>query len=83
MKEVMTIRLDSETKNKLEQLAKATARSKSFLATEAIRDYIEVNEWQIQAIREGLRQADEGELIPHADIRTKWEKKVAGYYTQG
>ena len=74
MKEVMTIRLDSETKNKLEELAKATARSKSYLATEAIRDYIQINEWQIRAIREGIRQADAGELIPHEEIVEKWDK---------
>lgn len=76
MKEVMTIRIDRETRDKLDQLAKATARSKSFLAEEAIRDYVKIHEWQIQAIQEGIRQADEGELIHHEEIRKKWEKKL-------
>lgn len=36
-----------------------------------------VNEWQTEAIREGIRQADAGELIDHKDIREKWETKLA------
>jgi predicted transcriptional regulator len=76
MKEVMTVRLDSEIKDKLDQLAKATARSKSFLVAAAIRDYIKLYEWQIHAIQEGIRQANEGELIAHEEIAMKWEKKL-------
>ena len=76
MKAVMTVRLDSDIKDKLEQLAKATARTQSFLVAEAIRDYIKLYEWQINAIQEGIRQADKGELIPHEEIVMKWEKKL-------
>ena len=72
----MTVRLDSETKDKLEELAKVTARSKSFLAAEeAIHDYIKINEWQIKAIQEGIRQADQCKLIAHEELVRKWEKK--------
>jgi predicted transcriptional regulator len=58
----MTIRLDRELKSRLDQLADATRRSKSFLAAEAIRDFIELNEWQIQGIKEAIKEADNGEF---------------------
>ena len=47
MSTTMTIRLDDEVKERLDHLADATHRSKSFLAAEAIRAYVETNEWQI------------------------------------
>ena len=75
MKEIITIRVDPKTKEKLEEMARAMDRTKSYIAAEAIRDYIQLNEWQIQAIQEGINQADKGEMIYHDEIRKKWEKK--------
>ena len=51
MSEVMTIRVDRKTKTRLEKLAKATERTRSYLAAEAIRTYIDLNEWQIAEIK--------------------------------
>ncbi len=47
MSSTMTLRLDDEVKKRLEKLADATQRSKSFLAAEAIRAFVETNEWQM------------------------------------
>jgi hypothetical protein len=33
------------------------------------------NEWKLQAIEEGIRQADAGDVIPHEDIKATWLKK--------
>lgn len=62
MSTTMTIRLEPELKQRLEQLAEATHRSKSFLATEALREYMEINEWQIQEIQEAIKEADDGDF---------------------
>lgn len=50
MSTTMTTRLEPELKNRLNQLAEATHRSKSFLAAESIRDFLELNEWQVQEV---------------------------------
>ncbi len=55
--EVVTIRITSETKERMEKLAQATNRSKAFLLGEAISSYLDVNEWQVKAIQEGLEEA--------------------------
>lgn len=78
MRDVMTVRVEPEVKTKLDKLAKATARTKSFLIADAIREYVELNEWQIEAIQEGIRQADAGKLITHDKLKKKWERKLAG-----
>jgi predicted transcriptional regulator len=73
MSEVMTIRVDRKIKARLEKLAKVTARSKSWLAAEAIRAYIELNEWQIAEIKTALKEADSADarFVEHAEVE-KW-----------
>jgi predicted transcriptional regulator len=77
MKNVMTVRIDPEVKKRLEKMARATARTKSFLIADAIEEYLSVNEWQIEAIEEGVRRAEKGQFISHEEIRKKWEAKLA------
>jgi predicted transcriptional regulator len=72
----MTVRLSDTLKESLEQLAEVTARSKSFLAAEAIKQYIDINEWQINEIKKALVEADAGKFIAHADIVRHWENKL-------
>ena len=54
----MTLRLDEETNNRLSNLAGATDRSKAYLATQALKLFLENNEWQVQAIQEALTEAN-------------------------
>lgn len=64
----ITVRVPSETAERLEALAAATRRSKSFLGAEAIEEYLTVQEWQIKAIEQGVRSADAGRLVPHDQV---------------
>ena len=75
--DTLTVRLSPEVKTRLDKLARATSRPRSFLIQTAVQDYLALNEWQVSAIREGLQQANEGRLIPHKDIRKRWEAKLA------
>ena len=68
MSTTMTVRLEKEVKQRLDELADATQRSKSFLAAEAIREYIENNEWQIREIRQALQEADAGDFASDKDM---------------
>ena len=76
MLETMTIRVDRDIKERLEKLAKSTARSRSFLAAEAIRYYLDVQAWQIEEILEGIKEAEAGELVDHELIARKWAGKL-------
>jgi RHH-type rel operon transcriptional repressor/antitoxin RelB len=70
MSTTITVRLDDETKKKLDRLAKATSRTKSYLAGNAIRNFIESNEWQIQEINKTIREADRpgAKFAEHEDV---------------
>ena len=74
MSTTMTIRIEPELKQRLDQLAEATHRSKSFLAAEAIRDFIELNEWQIQEIKDAVKEADNGDFANDQDVNKTFAK---------
>ncbi len=71
----MTIRLEPKMKFRLDMLAELTHRSKSYLASEAINEYLKIQEWQLTEIKEGILEADQGQLVDHENILTFWENK--------
>ena len=80
MSTTMTVRLDDDVKDRLDVLAEATQRSKSFLAAEAIRSYVENNEWQIGEIQAALKKANAGDFASDKDVTAlarKWKVNAA------
>ena len=76
MSTTMTVRLENDVKDRLDVLAEATQRSKSFLAAEAIRSYVENNEWQIGDIQAALKEADAGDFAGDKEVTAlarKWK----------
>jgi RHH-type rel operon transcriptional repressor/antitoxin RelB len=71
MSETLSIRLEPEVKQRLEKLAQRSKRSKSFLAAEAIAAYVDAEDWQLQEIEKGLREADQGHVVSHEKV-SKW-----------
>ena len=64
----MTVRLDKEVKAQLERLAQSTRRSKSYLASEAIAEYVAVNAWQMEQIGKAIAKAGAGgPFVRHED----------------
>lgn len=68
MTETLSIRIDSETKERLTALAKHSRRSKSFLAAEAIAAYVRQEEWQLGEIRAGTEELDGGQGVSHEKV---------------
>lgn len=76
---VLTLRLDPKLKNQLDRLSKATSRSRSFVAAEAIREYVALNNWQIEETRQALSEADRGEFASEKQLRQtlkKWKRSA-------
>jgi predicted transcriptional regulator len=64
-----TVRIDAEEKQRLEALSQATGRSRSFLAADAIRAYLDVQEWQVAGISAAIRSVEENGGVEHADVK--------------
>ena len=75
MSATMTIRLEPALKRRLERLAESTQRSRSFLAAQAIREFVELNEWQIREIRSAIAEADRDDFASEElvkEVLGKW-----------
>ncbi len=75
MSATMTLRLEPALKRRLDRLAESMQRSKSFLAAQAIREFVDLNEWQIQEIRSAIAEADRGDFASDdlaKDVLGKW-----------
>ena len=70
----MTIRLDSDLKSRLDKLASITHRSKSYLASEAVREFIELNEWQILELTDAIVEADAEDFASENEVQSLFKK---------
>jgi RHH-type transcriptional regulator, rel operon repressor / antitoxin RelB len=68
---IISLRIPDAMKDRLDRLSVSTKRSRSFLAAEALNEYLERNEWQIGAIDEAVREADKGIFTSHEAV-TDW-----------
>ncbi len=73
----VTVRVKPATKKRLESLASATKRSKSYVIEEALELYLDVNEWQIAGIAQALAEAEKPDavFVDHDEVLAKWETK--------
>jgi predicted transcriptional regulator len=63
---MLSLRLPSELARRLETVAATTDRTRTYIATRAIEEYVESEEETLAKIREGLVAADAGETVSHA-----------------
>jgi RHH-type transcriptional regulator, rel operon repressor / antitoxin RelB len=66
---VLTLRLDAKLKRQLDRLSKSMNRSRSFVAAQAIQEFVRVNEWQINEIKKGLAEADAGDFATDEEMQ--------------
>jgi predicted transcriptional regulator len=66
---VLTLRLDAKLKNQLDRLSKSMNRSRSFVAAQAIQEFVSVNEWQMNEIKKGLAEADAGDFATDEEMQ--------------
>ncbi len=65
-----SLRIDTDTRAKLKREAQQLKRSESYIATTAIKQYLDACEYKRQAIDEATRRADKGEFISSEAMNT-------------
>lgn len=76
MAATMTVRLEDGVKDRLGRPVESTRRSRSLLAAEAIREFVEDNEWLITEIQAALSEVDAGDFAGDKDaaaLARKWK----------
>jgi predicted transcriptional regulator len=72
-----SVRLDDETLERVGKMADAMDRPRAWLMAYAIKQFVEREDWFIREVEKGVNAADQGQLVDHADLKTKWEAKRA------
>jgi RHH-type rel operon transcriptional repressor/antitoxin RelB len=65
----LTIEVSETDRERLEALAHTTGRSESLLASEAISEYLALQEWQIAGTKAAIDAVDRDEWIAHDAVR--------------
>ena len=75
----LTVRVKPATRDRLENLARVTRRTKSFVIEEALEQYLDVNEWQIKGIQDALIEADSQDavFVDHQEVIAQRVAKFA------
>ena len=73
MTETLSIRLDSDTRKRLDALAASSQKSAQTLVEEAISRYLEIEAWQLAEIEAGIADIDAGRTVPHEKV-VSWLK---------
>ncbi len=73
----IAVRLAAANRKPIDRLAAAHRINRSVAVNEALDQYLVFQQWQIERIRESIRQAGAGAIVDHGDIAT-WAASWAG-----
>ena len=71
---MITFRLDAAKKKALDAIALSMDRDRSFVLNEAVKAYLEIYQWQIEHIQEGVRQADAKQFVSPKEVNAAFRK---------
>lgn len=63
-----TLRIPDATAEKLDELARKMDRSRSYVAAQAIEDFVAREAWQLAEIEAGLAEAERGDFAEAGEI---------------
>jgi RHH-type transcriptional regulator, rel operon repressor / antitoxin RelB len=76
-KQTISFRLDSEQVAALDVLADSLERDRTYVLNQAVKSYLELQQWQLQEIRAGLAEADAGQVVEHRKVKAmaaRWRR---------
>lgn len=71
-KTTISFRTDETRKDALDTIAKQQQRDRSFLINEALDNYLDVYQWQVEHIKKGIAAADRGEFASQEEVDAKF-----------
>ena len=66
--EAFSVRADSKKVKQLDMIAKQQDRSRNYLVNKAIDQLLDLNTWQSERVKEGIKAADQGRFASDADM---------------
>ncbi|MDP2815830.1 MAG: ribbon-helix-helix protein, CopG family [Rectinemataceae bacterium] len=70
----ITVRFEADKVMILDELATLSDRDRSYLIREAVNEYIELRQWQIEEIRKAIAEANAGDFVPEDEMKQFFDK---------
>ena len=74
---VLSFQADEETVQTLDQLAGATERDRQYHLQRALSHYLEAEMRQMQAVSDGIADADAGNLTDIGSVKAKYSSRAS------
>lgn len=74
--ETITIRTKPELLEGIAKLANAMDRSRSWVIEAALKQYLDVQSWQVEGIQKALDELERGEIDEHTKVFAELRKKL-------
>ncbi|MCF6248324.1 MAG: ribbon-helix-helix domain-containing protein [Desulfobacula sp.] len=69
-----TVRIDENMIERLDSLAKNQDRPRSYLINQALKRYVEYEEWFVQEVKDGLKEVEQGEIATDSEVKAMFQK---------
>lgn len=70
----VTVRLDKDSLEFLDTLAKSYDRDRSYLIKEAVASYISLHRWQVEEINKAIAEADAGDFASDEEVKAMFDE---------
>lgn len=72
----VSFRVEDSKVRELDLFAKATRRDRTQLIDEALDNYLDAQQWQLQEIKAALKDADAGDFATDAEVNAVFDREV-------
>ncbi len=69
-----TVRIDDNVLGRLDNLAEALNRSRSWIINQAIEKFVDYEEWFAQEIQAGLSEVEQGKIATDEEVRSAFSQ---------
>ena len=69
-----TVRIDDDILGRIDSLANALSRSRSWVINQAIKRFLDYEEWFVQEVKDGLREIERGEIATDDQVADRFRK---------
>jgi predicted transcriptional regulator len=73
----ITFRTEPDKRDEIDRLAESLDRDRSWVINDALKNYLEMNRWQMEQIASGKRDVAEGRYKSLEAVRAKFRNKAA------
>lgn len=69
-----TVRIDDAVLERVDDLARALSRSRSWVINQAIDRFLDYEEWFVKEVEDGLADVDRGEIATCGEVEATFRK---------